>query len=48
MEGTVVVLSKEECIEGTDVPFLKDLCSWEVLWGFYCRSSIEGSYCGAL
>ena len=35
VEGTVGVLSKEECIEGTEVPFLKDLCSWEVLWGFY-------------
>ncbi len=29
MEGTVVVLSKEECIEGTEVPFLKGLCSVE-------------------
>ena len=40
MEGTVVVLSKEEFIEGTGVPFLKDLCSWKVLSWFYRRRSV--------
>ncbi len=31
MEGTVVVVLKKECREGTEVPVSKELCSWKYI-----------------
>jgi hypothetical protein len=35
VEGTVVLVLNEECIEDTEVPVSKELCPWKVLWWLY-------------